>query len=104
MPQIANKSLQLMRHDYSSTNVTTSAYVELDAALDADTKSVDIFDSSGETMILAYGPAGGEEDLMYIMPGGNGRADILIPKGVRLAVKAASGNATAGELTINFWG
>jgi len=96
--------IQIVRNDYSSTNVTTGAYVELVSALGSGMSEIDIFDSSGNTMILAYGAAGSEVDWMHIMPGGNGRGLAHLPEGVRLSVKAVSANSTSGELTINIWG
>jgi hypothetical protein len=104
MAQSGTIPKQLIRNDYSSTNVTTSAYVELDAALDGHTNEIEIFDSGGETMLLALGPVGSESDIMYIIPGGNGRIKLGLPQGARLSVKAVSGNVTTGELTMNLWG
>lgn len=98
-----NAPIQRIRNDYSSTNVTTSAYVELDAALDGDITELEIFDSSGETLVLAIGASGSEVDQIYIMPGGNGKIECLLSKGARLAVKAVSGDATTGELTMNLY-
>jgi hypothetical protein len=91
------------RLDYSSTNVTTSAYVQLVASTSAATKRLQIFDSSGQTMILAVGGSGSEVDKFYIFPGG---IDInyAIPAGSRISVKAVSGTASVGELSINFLG
>jgi hypothetical protein len=66
---------------------------------------IEIFDSSGQTMELSYGPAAGSEaNLLYIVPGGNGRMPLTLAKGARLAIQAVSGNATGGELIINLWG
>jgi hypothetical protein len=93
----------MIRNAYAGTNVTTSAYVELDAALNANVSAIEIFDSSGETLLLALGAASGEVDTLFIMPGGNGFLNCALPKGARLSVKAVSGNATTGELTINLW-
>lgn len=104
MAQEATIPKQLIRNDYSSVNVTTAAYVELDDSLDGDTNDIEIFDSSGQTLVLALGPAGSEKDLMFIMPGGNGRIQCKLDLGLRLSVKAISANATSGELTINLWG
>lgn len=99
-----SKPVQILRNDYSSTNVTTAAYVELVAALSNNVSEVEIFDSSGETLVLALADAGNEADEFYIIPGGNGRMKALLPKGARLSIKAISGNATTGELIINMWG
>src|ERR1700743_314521 len=48
----------LVRNNYSVTPVNTSAYVQLVASTSAPTTSLDIFDSSGSTLAIAYGAAG----------------------------------------------
>lgn len=96
--------IQTIRNVYSGTNVTTSAYVELSSSLSYDVGEFDIFDSSGQTLVLAYGPAGSEVDWMFIMPGGNGRGKCHLPDGVRLSIKAVSATASTGDLLINIWG
>jgi hypothetical protein len=63
----------------------------------------EIFNSSGETLFLAIGAASGEIDTLYILPGGNDRGSLVLPKDARLSVKAVSANATSGELTINLY-
>lgn len=103
MSDNANKLIQKVTHAHS-TPVTTSAYTQLDAALDGDVKVMEIFDSSGECLVLAYGAAGSEVDHCYVVPGGNGRIPILLPEGVRLSVKAVSADTASGSLYINMWG
>ena len=96
--------VQTLRNDYSSTNVNTSAWVELDASIDKNVTSIEIFDSSGETLKLSVGPASGAEvDTMHIVPGGNGLIGFVMNPGQRLAIRAVSGNATTGELIINMY-
>ena len=92
------------RNDYSSVNVTTSAYVTLDASLAAEAHEVEIFDSSGQTLVLATGAAASEVDQVYIVPGGNGRIPLRIAAGTRTSIKAVSGTASAGEISVNFYG
>lgn len=90
------------RHDYLSVNVTTAAYVELIASTAAIIYKLNIFDSSGQTMILATGAAAAEVDLLYIPPGGfNAPMEIYIAAGTRLSIKALSANATSGEVVLN---
>lgn len=89
-------------HDYASTNVTTAAYTQLVASVSQNTHKIQIFDSSGETMILALGAAGAETDLMYIFPGGI-EHNVYIPVGQRLSIKAKTANATSGYIVANFW-
>lgn len=92
------------RNDYTSVNVTTSAYTQLVASTTSLTTEIEIFDSSGQTLALALGAAASEVNQVYIIPGGNGRIPLAIPAGSRVSVKAISANATAGELDINFYG
>lgn len=82
-------------------NVTTAAWTELSAALADDINALEVFDSSGSTLKIGYGPAGSEVDLCYIPPGGmDGRMDVLLNKGMRVAIKAVDANATVGSLVI----
>lgn len=92
--------VELVRNDYTSTSVTTGAYVELVASTSAIINQLDIFDSSGQTLVLAIGAAAFEVDTYYISPGGNGKIDLAIPSGSRVSVKAVSATANEGELTI----
>ena len=99
--------LQTIRHDYDAGadgNVTTAAFTELDAALDEHVSEIEIFDSSGQDLFLAYADAGNEVAWLRIFPGGNDRGPAMMSKGVRLAIKAVSANATGGVLLINLWG
>lgn len=92
------------RHDYSSGNVTTAAYTQLIASTTTAITKLQIFDSSGRTMVLAIGGVGVEADKVYVIPGGNGSLECVIPAASRVSVKAVSANATVGELVINFIG
>lgn len=92
------------RRDYSSSNVTTAAWSELIASMPADVISLEIFDSSGQTLKLGVGSSGSEVDLVLVFPGGNGMIPLEILAGARLAIKAVSANATEGEICINLYG
>lgn len=91
------------RHVYSSTPVTTAAYQQLLASTSAAVNEVEIFDSSGETLVLATGALGVEVDQAFVFPGGNGRIPLAIGSGVRVSIKAVSATASAGEVAINFY-
>jgi hypothetical protein len=93
---------QSFRNVHSSSAVSTSAWTELEDATTLTINRLEIWDSSGETLKLGVGAAGAEQDLCLIPPGGNpGLMDILIPQGMRLAVKAVSATTSVGELVIN---
>lgn len=88
-------------NDYTSTSITTSAFTQLVASTNAQINLLDIFDSSGKSMILAVGASGSEVVEAYIAPGGE-QIPIFIPAGSRISYKALSVNATTGYLTMNF--
>ena len=91
-------------NDYSSTPVTTAAYVTLIASLPAAVKQVEIFDSSGSVLTLALGAAAAEVDINQVIPGGNGLIPCVITAAARLSIKAVSANASSGLLVINLYG
>lgn len=94
--------VQTIRHDYSSTNVTTGAWVELDAALDAMSNYIELFDSSGSVLELGIGPSGSEVRAALIPPGGfNVMEKLRFDQGQRLSIRAVDTNATSGQLIIN---
>lgn len=64
---------------------------------------MEVFDSSGQTMEIGVGPASGEARLFIVTPGGNGAVPVSIPKSARVAVRAISGTASSGELSINYY-
>lgn len=97
-------SVSLLRNSYVVTSVTTAAYVQLVASVVSTVKEIEIFDSSGESLVLALGASGSETNKVYVFPGGNGRIPMQITAGQRLSIKAISANATSGELLINFYG
>lgn len=93
-----------IRLDYSSTNVTNSAWVELVASVGADDiQGITLFDGGGFAMELGIGAAASEVRTLLIPPGGfNGVIPLYIPAGSRLSIQAV-GAATvdAGEIDIN---
>lgn len=92
-----------VRNDYSSVNVTTAAYVQLVASLTSATTEIEIFDSSGQTLVLAVGAAASEVDQIFVFPGGQGRTPLAIAAGSRVSIKAVSATASVGEISINFY-
>lgn len=91
------------RLTYSGTNVTTSAYVQLIASTANAANSMYVFDSSGQTLIIAFGAAASEVDKFYVVPGGNGLVNIAVPASTRVSIKAASATANTGEIDLNLF-
>jgi hypothetical protein len=92
------------RLDFSATNVTSSAYVELDPGVNCEVVEVQIFMSSGQPLYLAFGGAGSEVDQQIIIPGGNGLFKLVIPNNTRLSVKSLGATVSSGELILNYRG
>jgi len=86
---------------YTTTPVTTAAYVQIVASTSAIVNWLSIFDSSGSAMILAVGASGSEVPQLYLPPGGMTEGyPLYIPSGSRIAYKALDNNASSGELII----
>lgn len=97
------KSNTPVYNSYSTTSVTTSAYVQLIASTTSLANMVQIFDSSGQAMILATGAAGSEVDQVYVPPGG-ADFNLSIAAGTRVAIKALTATASSGYLLVNLLG
>ena len=89
-------SVGLAKINYTTTNVTTAAYVELVAATSDAINEIVINDTSGQVLIFAVGPSSGEVNKFYIPSGGIGGISLAIPAGSRIALKADSGTANSG--------
>jgi hypothetical protein len=90
-------------NDYSSTSVTSAAYVQLVAATSQNATEIEIFDSSGYPLYLAFGAAASEVNKVIIVPGGNGRIPLAVPAGTRLSVKSVNTSNTSGFIVINLY-
>lgn len=95
---------EFVRNDYTGTPVTSAAYVELIASTASENQEMELFDSSGYTMKIAFGSAGFEIDQFLDYPGGNGRVLHHVPASTRISIKAVATSATAGELCLNLRG
>lgn len=96
--------VDLSLYDFSSVNVTSLAYFEIVASAAASRK-IQIFMSSGEPLYLAFGAAASEVNKMFIIPGGNGLIDLVIPAATRLSIKAVNVvTVSSGVLLINYLG
>lgn len=89
---------------YTGSNVTTGGWTEVVASTSAQVSSIEIFDSSGSVLALGVGSAGNEVTQLYILPGGNGLLNLLVPSGSRISLKAISANPANGtENDINLY-
>jgi hypothetical protein len=94
-------------HSYTSTPVTTAAWVEIISATTAPCSALEIFSGNGAIIKLSLGAAGQEdasEIKYYVIPGGS---SILLPievaKGKRISAKSMDTTANSGSLVFNFF-
>jgi hypothetical protein len=105
--QLGEGYLGSTRLDYSVTNVTTGAWVQLIADTGAKaTKGITLFDGGGYAMELGIGAAASEARTLLIPPGGfNGVIHLGIPANSRLSIRAiGAATVDAGEIDINLLG
>lgn len=86
-----------------SAPVTTTAYTTLIASTASAINAIEVFNSTGQLLLLATGAASSEVDVMYIMPGGNGKVPLIVGAGERLSLKAVSDNTATGLIAVNLY-
>ncbi len=102
-PNFGRSKVQQAFNDYTGSAVTTAAYVTLIASTSAIVNQLQVFDSSGETIIIAVGAAASEIDQCYVFPGGQGDINLRIPAGSRVSLKAKTATASVGYLALNLF-
>ena len=96
MGTYAGRLAETIRLNYATTTVSTAAFVQILTACRTDVRSLEIFDTGGGEMILAYGASGGEQTAMRTFPGGtSGPTPMLLNQGMRLALKVAASSTPA---------
>ncbi len=86
---------------YSSTNVTTADWVEVDASTAAAFNYVCITDQSGQILELGTGAAAAETRVFLIARGFSGCIPLRIAASTRLSLKAVSATANTGDFVIS---
>ena len=114
-PLNANTNLtpqEIVTHSFSSTNVTTGAWVELIASTSANIKQLSAMMTTGAPVEIGVGAAASEVVVAVLPPGGlPGHAlPLVIASGSRVAIRARSGldetaaTISAGTAYLNFLG
>lgn len=82
----------------------TTTWLELFASAPEKTNYIEIFDSTGEVMVLGLGASGSETFYLQILPGGNEHIPVRIDPGSRISLKAFDVvPEIETETTINFY-
>lgn len=94
---------EIARIAFATTNVTTAAYVTLIAATAKDNIAISFQETSGQSFILAIGPAGSEVDTMIIPSTAYAIWPFHVAKGTRLSLKSYNATASTGEFTTTLY-
>lgn len=90
-----------VRTVYSTTNVTTAAWVPIIAVSPQIINGITVFDSCGKTLKIGWAnvgsAAGTEANNSILIPPGGGGFGFNAPVGVRVSLIAVSGNCTAAN-------
>lgn len=90
-----------VRNDYSSTNVTTGAWVEVIASTAAAINVLYITDTCGQVLELGTGAAASEARKLLIPRGGMAEPVWLaVPAATRISLRAISDNCTTGDFVL----
>lgn len=104
---MGNKGSSLVKtvsFDFSSTNVTSSAWVQLLSSVGARCNHVEITHQGSYPVYLGYGASGAEVTERIIEPTGETiRSPLLLESGHRLALKATGTTLSTGTITMNFF-
>lgn len=90
-------------HDFSSTNVTSGAWVELTSSTSRAAFALEVFNGQGNALELGFGASGSETAKIDIYAGGLDRQEYFIPSGTRLSLRAKGTSATTGSLYIHLF-
>lgn len=90
-----------VNQDYSSGNVTTGAWTQLIASTAAAINLLCITDTSGQVMEIGTGSAASETRVFLIAQGFSGCIPLRIAASTRVSVRAVTGTANSGYLTIS---
>lgn len=103
MSRLPSSPSEIKRNAFASTNVTTSAYVQMIASTVAETIAIAVAETSGQSFILAIGPSGGEVDTMEVPANCDFIRPLHIGKGTRLSLKSNNSTASTGEIIITLF-
>ncbi len=87
---------------YSSTNVTTSAYVQALASVPNNVGQLEVCDTSTKIVKIAKGASGSQVDLFTVWVSGCVVVPTFILKGETLWLRAVDANATTGYNVMSF--
>lgn len=84
---------------------STAGYTELVSAAQntQNINQIEIFDSTGNTALLATGAIASEIVLIHVTPGGNGIVGLRVDAGLRLSLRPMTTPANNTECVINFY-
>lgn len=103
-----SKPIGKFLHNFGSTNVTTSAWVQVAANCPAPCSAIEIFNGGGSILKISTGSSGQEDASelpYYILPGsGCSIFPFELKNSARISLKAVDLSSTAGYFVVNLFG
>jgi len=91
-------------NNFATTNVDGTTWVQISAATGADVVRLSYLLPGTVGVYLGYGSSGNEQILCALLPGAPVEEAVLIPKGVRLVLKAVTATTiSTGVLVLNLY-
>lgn len=109
-PLLGTKPVGTLTLNAATNNITTSAWTQVTASVVAGASAMEIFNSTGSTLLVSQGTAGNETVTGNLLPytillGGSAMMlPMEIKNGLPIRVKAFDQSATSGILVINLFG
>jgi hypothetical protein len=94
--------VQPVRLNTASTNITSSAYVQLLASTPTFSSWIDVYNGTSQELILATGSSGSPVQFLDIPAGVSKSMNLYLPAGTRLSVTSAASTASSGAVILNF--
>lgn len=82
----------------ASTNITTSAYVQLIASTSAQITEICMANTTGSILKIATGASSSEVDRLYLPPSSSGCFDVFIAASTRISLEALDVTASTGYM------
>lgn len=99
----ASSNANILSINTASTNITTSAYVQLSASSPITTRKVLVANGTSSIILVAIGAAGSEQGLFAIFNSASVIIDLsnTLPAGSRISLEAVSATASSGYVTVS---
>lgn len=95
------KAIVPVSYSHASAPVTTSAYTVIIAATSAAVTTLYVSDTSGSSLVVAFGGSSLEVNQICLSPGFADWLPLRVPEGTRISIKALDSDTASGMFLIS---